>query len=101
MVDGYRSLSTECDDGNTEMQGGDVVQQLKHGRLSTTQLILRRGLTMFSAVALLSVGAVVHFLVPLPEIQRSEANVTLDWINTTYSPDQTFITVRVPVEESG
>ncbi|XP_044057758.1 multidrug and toxin extrusion protein 1-like [Siniperca chuatsi] len=98
-VDGYMSVSTEDHDGNTETQGGRVVQQLKGGRLSTTQLILRRGLTMFAAVALLAVGASVHFL--LPETLPSEANFTLDRINTTYIPNQIFSTVLVPNEESG
>ncbi|TDH14626.1 hypothetical protein EPR50_G00022170 [Perca flavescens] len=92
-VEGYESVSAECHDGKTETQGGHVVQQLKGCRLSTTQLILRRGLTMFAAVALLAVGASVHFLVPLPETLPSEANFTLDWINTTYTPDQIFTTV--------
>ncbi|XP_073336537.1 multidrug and toxin extrusion protein 1-like [Pagrus major] len=67
-ADGYMSVTTEFHDGNPEMQGGHGVQQLKGGRLSTTQLILRRGLTMFAAVSLLAVGASVHFLVPQPEI---------------------------------
>ncbi|XP_059187664.1 multidrug and toxin extrusion protein 1-like [Centropristis striata] len=87
-VDGYMSVSTECHNGNKETQDG---QQLKGGRLSTSQLVLRRGLTMFAAVALLAVGTCVHFLVPLPEIVPS--NSTLDWINTTYTPDQTVSTV--------
>uniref|UniRef100_A0A3B4UCW3 Multidrug and toxin extrusion protein n=1 Tax=Seriola dumerili TaxID=41447 RepID=A0A3B4UCW3_SERDU len=78
-VDGYMSVRSECHDG----------------RLSTTQLILRRGITMFATVALLAVGTSVHFLVPLPEILSSE-----DWINTTYTPDQIFSTVPVPIEET-
>ncbi len=100
-MDGYRSLSTGCHDGNTEKQDGHVGQQLKGGHLSITQLILRRGLTMFSALALLAVGAIVHFLVPLPETPLSEANVTMNMINTTYSPDQILTTVLGPIEESG
>ncbi|KAF1394224.1 hypothetical protein PFLUV_G00024310 [Perca fluviatilis] len=92
-VEGYESVSAECHYGKMKTQGGHVVQQLKGCRLSTTQLILRRGLTMFAAVALLAVGASVHFLVPLPETLPSEANFTLDWINTTYTPDQIFTTV--------
>lgn len=100
-VDGYRSLSTGCHDRNTEEHNGHVGQQLKGGHLSTTQLILRRGLTMFSALALLAVGAIVHFLVPLPETPLSEANVTMDMINTTYSPDQILTTLLSPIEESG
>ncbi|GAA6221304.1 multidrug and toxin extrusion protein 1-like [Lates japonicus] len=99
-ADGYTPVRTECHDGNSETQSGHVVQQMRGGHLSTTQLILRRGLTMFAAVGLLAVGASVHFLVPLPETPPSEANYTMDWINTTYMPDQIFTTVLVPIEES-
>lgn len=95
-VDGYMSVSTECPDGDTETQRGHVVQQVKADRLSITQLIFRRGLTMFAAIALLAVGVCVHFLVPLPETLSSEANFTMDWINTTYTPDQILSTVLVP-----
>uniref|UniRef100_A0A3B4ZWY4 Multidrug and toxin extrusion protein n=1 Tax=Stegastes partitus TaxID=144197 RepID=A0A3B4ZWY4_9TELE len=95
-VDGYMSVSTECPDGSAEPRGG--VQQLKGGGLSTTQLILRRGLTMFAAVSLLAVGATVHFLVPLPEI--ASANFTTDRINATNTPDSIFSTVLLPTEES-
>ncbi|KAI9526826.1 hypothetical protein NQZ68_035576 [Dissostichus eleginoides] len=97
-VDGYMSVSSGCHNGNTETERGHVVQQLKGGRLSTTQLILRRGPVMFAAVSLLAVGASVHFLVPLPEMLHSEANFTLDWTNTTYTPDETFSTALVPIE---
>uniref|UniRef100_A0A8C9Z020 Multidrug and toxin extrusion protein n=1 Tax=Sander lucioperca TaxID=283035 RepID=A0A8C9Z020_SANLU len=83
-VEGYVSVRAERHDGKMEKQRGHVVQQLKGCRLSTTQLILRRGLTMFAAVALLAVGASVHLLVPLPETLPSEANFTLDWINTCH-----------------
>ncbi|KAM9359558.1 multidrug and toxin extrusion protein 1-like [Symphorus nematophorus] len=100
-VDSYIPVSTEDHDENTETQGGHVAQELKGGRLSTTQLILRRGLTMFAAVALLAAGACVHFLVPSPETVSSEANSTLNWINTTDTPDQIFSTVLIPTEESG
>lgn len=92
------SVSTECNDGNRETQGEHVVQHGKGRDLSMTQLIIRRGLTIFAAVGLLAVGASVHFLVPLPEILPSEGNLTLDWINTTYTPDQIFTTVLLPVE---
>ncbi|KAI3354134.1 hypothetical protein L3Q82_018689, partial [Scortum barcoo] len=87
-ADGFMSVSTE--DHNGEMQGGNVAQQLKSAHLSTTQLILRRGLTMVAAVALLAVGTSVHFLVPLPETLPSEANFTSDWINMTHTADQVF-----------
>lgn len=89
------SVSTECQDRGTVVQDRDVTQKLKGSRLSITQLILRRGLIMFAAVALLAVGAGVHFLVPLPE-----TNSTVDSINTTYTPDQIFSTMLVPDEES-
>uniref|UniRef100_A0A671TL93 Multidrug and toxin extrusion protein n=1 Tax=Sparus aurata TaxID=8175 RepID=A0A671TL93_SPAAU len=97
--EGYMSVSAESHDGNAGTQGGHGVQQLKGGRLTITQLILRRGLIMFAAVALLAVGASVHFLVPLPE--TSKANFTSEWINTTYGPDQIFSTVLLPTGESG
>ncbi|KAG8001922.1 Multidrug and toxin extrusion protein 1 [Nibea albiflora] len=93
-VDGFTSTSTVCHDRSTE------TQQLKDGRLSTTQLILRRGLTLFAAVSLLAVGLSAHFLVSRPQMLSSQANFTLDWINTTYTPDQIFSTVLVPDEES-
>ncbi|XP_076590617.1 multidrug and toxin extrusion protein 1-like isoform X2 [Chaetodon auriga] len=99
-LDGYMSVSTEDHNGSMETQGTHVVQQRTGGRLSTTQLVLRRGLTMFAAVALLAVGVSVHFLVPLPETLRSEVNITSDWINTTYTPDQIFSTVLFRKEEA-
>ncbi|XP_030600748.1 multidrug and toxin extrusion protein 1-like [Archocentrus centrarchus] len=91
--DGYMPVSTKCQ----ESQGARVDQDLKISRLSTTQLILRRGLTMFAAVGLLAIGAGVHFLVPLPE--TLPANFTLDWINSTDTPDQIFSSVLVTLEE--
>ena len=87
------SVSTARHDGDTETQRGHMIQQANASHLSITQLILRRGLTLFVAVALLAVGAGVHILVPLPEIRTSEANFTMDWINTTYTPDQILSTV--------
>ncbi|XP_060928521.1 multidrug and toxin extrusion protein 1-like [Limanda limanda] len=90
-VDGYVSVKSEAHDGNTETQGEHVVQQ-DRGGLSTTQLVLRRGLTVFAVVGLLVAGAGVHLLVPLPETLPTP-NDTMDWVNTTYSPDQTFSTV--------
>uniref|UniRef100_A0A665T941 Multidrug and toxin extrusion protein n=1 Tax=Echeneis naucrates TaxID=173247 RepID=A0A665T941_ECHNA len=89
-----------CRQVNTELQGEYVVQQTNGGRLSTTQLILRRGLAVFLAVGLLAVGASVHLLVPLPEILSTEVSYTMDWINATYTPDQIVSAVLVPNEES-
>ncbi|XP_071770729.2 multidrug and toxin extrusion protein 1 [Centroberyx gerrardi] len=94
-VDGYISLSTDSQDGNTGAESGHVVQQSERGHLSTTQLILRRGLAAFAAVALLAVGTSVHILVPLPEILPSEGNLTMGWINTTHPPDQIQSTLLV------
>uniref|UniRef100_A0A3Q2U0D2 Multidrug and toxin extrusion protein n=1 Tax=Fundulus heteroclitus TaxID=8078 RepID=A0A3Q2U0D2_FUNHE len=100
-ADGYISVSTECQDGNPERQGGCEVQQLKDRHLSTTQLIIRRGLTVLVAVALLAVGTAVHLLVPLPEIRFAEGNNTAtDWINATYTPDPIFSTMLVPNGQS-
>uniref|UniRef100_A0A3Q1F3U0 Multidrug and toxin extrusion protein n=1 Tax=Acanthochromis polyacanthus TaxID=80966 RepID=A0A3Q1F3U0_9TELE len=93
-VDGYMSVVTN---GSSEKQGG--VEQLKGGHLSITQLILRRGLTMFAAVSLLAVGVLVHFVVPLPETPAKD-NFTTDWINTTNTPDQIFSTVLLLTQES-
>lgn len=88
-MDGYISVSTEQHDEDTETQHGHV----KTDHLSNTQLILRRGLTMFVAVALLAVAVCVRFLVPLPENLSVQANFTMDGINTTYLPDVILSTV--------
>uniref|UniRef100_A0A3Q2DC35 Multidrug and toxin extrusion protein n=1 Tax=Cyprinodon variegatus TaxID=28743 RepID=A0A3Q2DC35_CYPVA len=68
------------------------LQQEMSSRLSTTQLIIRRGLTMLAAVGFLAVGTAVRVLVPLPETISISNNSTLDWINVTYAPD-TFSTM--------
>ena len=86
------SVKSDGPDGSTETQGGHVQQQDRR-RLSITQLVLRRGLTVLAVVGLLVAGASVHLLVPLPETLPATANHTMDWVNTTYSPDQTFSTV--------
>lgn len=88
------SVSTERHDGNTEKQSGHVAEQLTGSHLSTRQLIIRRGLAVFAVVALLAVGASVHFLVPLPETHSAKGNLTEDWINTTYAPDPIFSTAQ-------
>nr|XP_055052613.1 solute carrier family 47 member 4 isoform X1 [Misgurnus anguillicaudatus] len=50
--------------------------------LSTSQIILRRGLTTLAALLILAVGVVVHLKVPLPEVSHW-ANFTLDSNLTT------------------
>uniref|UniRef100_A0A669B2H6 Multidrug and toxin extrusion protein n=1 Tax=Oreochromis niloticus TaxID=8128 RepID=A0A669B2H6_ORENI len=78
-------------------EGEHVDHDPKSSHLSITQLIIRRGLTMFAAVGLLAVGVGVYFLVPLPE--TLPANSTMDWINSTDTPDQIFTGVLVTLEE--
>ncbi|CAB1348991.1 unnamed protein product, partial [Coregonus sp. 'balchen'] len=51
--------------------------------LSTTQLVLRRGLTVLAAIAILVVGTSVHLLLPLPI--SSWSNLSIDWSNTTFT----------------
>ncbi|XP_036005909.1 multidrug and toxin extrusion protein 1 [Fundulus heteroclitus] len=89
-ADGYMPVKTQQYGDNSEVQVGQEVQQQKSGRLSSTQLIIRRGLIVFAAVGFLAVGAAVHFFVPLPETQSTKNNSTLDWINTTYAPHSGF-----------
>uniref|UniRef100_A0A8C7Z4G2 Multidrug and toxin extrusion protein n=1 Tax=Oryzias sinensis TaxID=183150 RepID=A0A8C7Z4G2_9TELE len=88
-MDVYLSVGTDCNNGNTEIDGEHEVQQQKGKHLSASQLILRRGLTTFAALALLAVGLSVHFLVALPKDISSKRNRTMDWFNTT---DQIFPT---------
>lgn len=95
-VDGC--ISTQQHNGNMATQDGNT--QLRGHGLSTTQLMLRRGLIVFAAAALLAAGASVHFLVPLPEPHSSEANFTLSRINATnVTPDQIVSTALAPNEE--
>uniref|UniRef100_A0A8C5G3R3 Multidrug and toxin extrusion protein n=1 Tax=Gouania willdenowi TaxID=441366 RepID=A0A8C5G3R3_GOUWI len=80
-----------------------ILQRIHHcglngNRLSNTQLIFRRGLTMFAVAALLAIGTSVHFLVPLPEIPSKNSSTT-QWINTTYAPDQILTNILVGNEE--
>ncbi|XP_013878336.1 multidrug and toxin extrusion protein 1 [Austrofundulus limnaeus] len=92
-VDGYMSVITEHD-RDSEAKAGCRIQQQKTARLSTTQLIIRRGVTVFAAMALLAVGAGVHILVPLPEAHSVKANFTSDWINATVAPHQFLSTAE-------
>lgn len=82
-------------DKDGEMKALRRIQQQKTlRRLSTTQLLVRRGLTVFAAMALLAVGAGVHILVPLPEAHSVKANFTADWINATVAPHQFLSTAE-------
>ncbi|KAM9801681.1 LOW QUALITY PROTEIN: multidrug and toxin extrusion protein 1-like [Neosynchiropus ocellatus] len=71
-VDDYISVPPAACDGHL----------IQKKTLSSAQLILRRGLTMFVAVSLLLIGASVHMIVPVPSV----TNVTTDWsvtVNTS------------------
>ncbi|XP_032401541.1 multidrug and toxin extrusion protein 1-like [Xiphophorus hellerii] len=99
-ADGYICVSTEDQDGHAGRPGGREVRRTD-GHLSTTQLIIRRGLAVLAAVALLAVGAVAHFLVPLPEFRSAEGNRTAaSQINATHPPDPIYSTVLVPNGQS-
>ncbi|RVE65055.1 hypothetical protein OJAV_G00131490 [Oryzias javanicus] len=93
-VEGYVPVTTENNDGKLEVSDRRAVPEQRRERLSSSQLILRRGFTVFAALGLLGVGIIVHFLVPLPETQFTKANTTEGWINTTYAPSQYFSTVQ-------
>lgn len=62
----------ECPDGTTGLRG----------RLSTSQLLFRRGLTILVTAALLALGVTVHIVVPLPQDLASQ-NKSMDWLNST------------------
>lgn len=81
--------------GDSSARGPQEDQGLRQGgaerpraHLSTTQLLLRRGLTVLAAVGLLVVGVSVHLVLPLPEtLQVPGGNLTVSWINTSNSTD--------------
>ncbi|XP_051965808.1 multidrug and toxin extrusion protein 1-like [Xyrauchen texanus] len=87
---GYMVVSShDQDEGQniTVVQEGSIVEEKEEKPpvlLSTSQLILRRGLITLASVLILAVGIAVHFIVPLPELPYSAgANITLDWNCTT------------------
>ncbi|XP_037402231.1 multidrug and toxin extrusion protein 1-like isoform X2 [Pygocentrus nattereri] len=63
--------------------------------LSTSQLIIRRGLTTLAAVLIFAVGMSIHIIVPLPEVPHAlganatQSNTTLHY--TTPSPQTTSL----------
>uniref|UniRef100_A0A6Q2X2I8 Multidrug and toxin extrusion protein n=1 Tax=Esox lucius TaxID=8010 RepID=A0A6Q2X2I8_ESOLU len=78
-----------------DLRGSNGTPEVQRGngsptaRLSTAQLVLRRGITVLAAIAILTVGTSLHVLLPLPI--SSWSNMTADWsnitYNTTYRPD--------------
>ncbi|XP_077397866.1 multidrug and toxin extrusion protein 1-like [Festucalex cinctus] len=84
-MEGFIHVNGECSDGGSKTPPGDREDT---GHLSVSQLVLRRGITMVTALGLLAVGTCVHFLVPPPESTLLlHANLTS--MNATHSPPQT------------
>ncbi|KAJ0021963.1 hypothetical protein NQD34_009453 [Periophthalmus magnuspinnatus] len=50
------------------------------GQLSSSQLIVRRGITVLSAAGLFALGITIHLIVPLPEAYT----ISLYWPNSTH-----------------
>ncbi|XP_065137107.1 multidrug and toxin extrusion protein 1-like [Paramisgurnus dabryanus] len=81
-----RTIARQSENGDENI-GGKVVEEKEErtARLSTSQIIIRRGLTTLAAVLILAVGVAVHLNVPLPEV-LCKANITLDSNLTTTCP---------------
>ncbi|XP_057676902.1 multidrug and toxin extrusion protein 1 isoform X2 [Corythoichthys intestinalis] len=59
-------------------------EDISEKRLSTTQLVLRRGFALSAAVVTLAMGVAVHFVFPVPEIPMSgSVNLTEIWTNVS------------------
>ncbi|XP_076025248.1 multidrug and toxin extrusion protein 1 [Genypterus blacodes] len=82
---GYLSVNTQDQElkagheapGNSTSAGRAPTSK-PGARLSVTQLILRRGLTVLASVLILAIGVAVHLAVPLPD-PAVHSNVTLNW----------------------
>ncbi|KAM9812966.1 multidrug and toxin extrusion protein 1-like [Syngnathus typhle] len=84
-MEGFTHVCDECPDVDSKSPPGNKEDA---GHLSVSQLVLRRGITMVTALGLLAVGTCVHFLVPPPESSMLlHANLTFN--NATNSPLQT------------
>uniref|UniRef100_A0AAY5ELE0 Multidrug and toxin extrusion protein n=1 Tax=Electrophorus electricus TaxID=8005 RepID=A0AAY5ELE0_ELEEL len=60
----------------------DQEDEKRTAPLSTSQLVIRRGLTTLAATLVLAVGTAVHLFLPLPELDPA-TNSTLVWENFT------------------
>uniref|UniRef100_A0AAZ3QDQ4 Multidrug and toxin extrusion protein n=1 Tax=Oncorhynchus tshawytscha TaxID=74940 RepID=A0AAZ3QDQ4_ONCTS len=80
---GYTPVSTQGEVGSgEEQQEGPGVQS--KGLLSASQLVLRRGFTLLTALFLLATGVAVHLACPPPAPSiHSLSNLTLDWTNSS------------------
>ncbi|KAL2096119.1 hypothetical protein ACEWY4_008267 [Coilia grayii] len=66
---------------------GSESQQQPAPLLSSSQLLLRRGLTTLTALLILGVGLTLHLLLPLPESSwSSHVNATMEDANWTTAP---------------
>lgn len=66
------------DDGHMA-EGAERQRARIQGRLSMSQLLIRRGLTVFVSFGLLGLGIILHFAVPLPKATE----ISLYWHNST------------------
>uniref|UniRef100_A0A3Q3EEL9 Multidrug and toxin extrusion protein n=1 Tax=Kryptolebias marmoratus TaxID=37003 RepID=A0A3Q3EEL9_KRYMA len=65
-------------------QSKDTSNTKAEGKLSASQLITRRGLTLLFSVLMLTVGVAFHIAFPVPEPSpQSRTNFTLSWANTS------------------
>ncbi|KAA0720306.1 Multidrug and toxin extrusion protein 1 [Triplophysa tibetana] len=89
---GYLKVSTQDQDkaesGLTlATETGEAQQKYL---LSMNQLVLRRGLTLLTAVLILIAGIAIHMTCPLPEpFSSPHSNLTINWSN--FSTPDTFI----------
>uniref|UniRef100_A0A673XJB6 Multidrug and toxin extrusion protein n=1 Tax=Salmo trutta TaxID=8032 RepID=A0A673XJB6_SALTR len=80
---GYTPVSTQGEGGSGEEQQEGTVIQSK-GLLSASQLVLRRGFTLLTAVLFLATGVAVHLAWPPPAPSiHSHSNLTLDLTNSS------------------
>uniref|UniRef100_A0A8C7KFC1 Multidrug and toxin extrusion protein n=1 Tax=Oncorhynchus kisutch TaxID=8019 RepID=A0A8C7KFC1_ONCKI len=80
---GYTPVSTQGGGGSGEEQQEGPGVQYK-GLLSASQLVLRRGFTLLTALFLLATGVAVHLACPPPAPSiHSLSNLTLDWTNSS------------------
>ncbi|KAI4877821.1 hypothetical protein NFI96_016321 [Prochilodus magdalenae] len=85
---GYAPVSAKEQEKDKSGNNGVVDEEEVEGRpkklLSIQQLLLRRGLTLLSAVLILAIGVVVHLVCPAPEpFVQVKSNLTTDWWNYT------------------
>ncbi|XP_040007090.1 multidrug and toxin extrusion protein 1 isoform X2 [Xiphias gladius] len=84
---GHEAEGNNSNAGGTEEdseQSKNTSNTKPQALLSVTQLILRRGLTVFVSVLILAIGVALHIAFPAPEPSaESRANFTLNWANAS------------------